>query len=179
MADTDTDPAPNPAPNPVLAHRAVRAVVDAMAAAGHPINNTLRVLPDSAPTAAAAAAQLSCDVGAIANSLIFELKNPDPAPLLILTSGGHRVDTKAISARLGLSKNAIKRAKPDDVKTWTGQAIGGVAPVGHAQPIRTLVDEDLRTFAEIWVAGGHHMAVYPTTFDTLVEVTHGEVVKVD
>src|SRR5581483_9321234 len=86
----------------------------------------VRELPEPAPTAVAAAAQLGCDVGAIANSLVF---SADGAPLLVLTSGAHRVDTAKVAGLLGVSK--VKRADPDFVRQATGQTIGGVAPVGH------------------------------------------------
>jgi len=155
----------------------VRAVISSLSAAGVAnADNLIRVLPDTAPTAAAAAAQLDCPVAAIANSLMFEAAGQ---PLLVLTSGGHRVDTKALGPRVGLSKSAIKRAKPDFVKLHTGQTIGGVAPVGHPAPIRTLVDEELKNYEVVWAAGGHHMAVFPIDFETLVRITNGTVVKVD
>src|SRR3954464_16065781 len=93
-------------------------------------------LPEPAPTAAAAAAQLGCEVGAIANSLIFAA---DGEPLLVLTSGAHRVDTAKVAAQIGATK--VKRAAPDFVRVAPGQPIGGVAPVGHPEPVRTLVDK--------------------------------------
>src|SRR5438477_13141289 len=86
----------------------------------------VRELPERAATAAAAAAQLGCEVGAIANSLVF---SADGAPLLVMTSGAHRVDTARVAAFVGAS--AVKRAEADSVRAWTGQVIGGVAPVGH------------------------------------------------
>jgi prolyl-tRNA editing enzyme YbaK/EbsC (Cys-tRNA(Pro) deacylase) len=161
----------------VLSHRAVRAVVAALEAANASVAAAgVRVLPFTAPTAATAAEQLGCGVGAIANSLVFEAGGQ---PLLVLTSGAHRVDTKLLGPRIGLSKSAIKRAKPEFVKIHTGQAIGGVAPVGHPARVRTLVDEELKNFPVVWAAAGHHMAVFPTDFETLVRITEGEVVKVD
>src|SRR5438552_18248152 len=90
----------------------------------------VRELPESAPTAASAAAQLGCEVGAIANSLVF---TADGAPLLVMTSGAHRVDTGKVAALVGAAK--VKRADPDFVRQATGQTIGGVAPVGHPQPL--------------------------------------------
>src|SRR5579859_2628026 len=99
------------------------------------VRGEVRELPERAPTAASAAAQLGCDVGAIANSLVF---NADGQPLLILTSGAHRVDTAKIAAHIGAAR--VRRADPDFVRSATGQVIGGVAPVGHPQPIRTLID---------------------------------------
>jgi prolyl-tRNA editing enzyme YbaK/EbsC (Cys-tRNA(Pro) deacylase) len=129
----------------------------------------LRVLPDAVTTAAAAAAALGVEVGQIANSLVFDA---DGAPLLVLTSGAHRVDTGKIAALVGAGR--VRRASPDFVRSATGQAIGGVAPVGHPAPLRTLVDRDLAQYAEIWAAGGIAHAVFPTTFAELVAVTGGE-----
>ena len=128
----------------------------------------VRELPEPAPTAAAAAAQLGCDVGAIANSLLF---NADGQPLLILTSGAHRVDTAVAAAVAGVS--SVKRADADFVRASTGQPIGGVAPVGHPQPIRTLVDVWLEKYEEVWAAAGHPHTVFPTTFGELVRITGG------
>ena len=129
----------------------------------------LRVLPDAVTTAAAAAAALGVEVGQIANSLVFDA---DGAPLLVLTSGAHRVDTGKIAALVGAGR--VRRASPDFVRAATGQSIGGVAPVGHPAPLRTLVDRDLAQYAEIWAAGGIPHAVFPTTFAELVAVTGGD-----
>jgi len=128
----------------------------------------VRELPEPAPTAATAAAQLGCDVGAIANSLVF---SADGAPLLVLTSGAHRVDTARVAALIGVAK--VKRADPEFVRQSTGQAIGGVAPVGHPAPLRTLVDEQLSGYDVVWAAGGHVHTVFPTSFGELVRITGG------
>jgi prolyl-tRNA editing enzyme YbaK/EbsC (Cys-tRNA(Pro) deacylase) len=128
----------------------------------------VRELPEPAPTAIAAAAQLGCPVGAIANSLLF---NADGEPLLILTSGAHRVDTGKVAAELGVTK--LGRADPDFVYASTGQRIGGVAPVGHPKPVRTLVDTALQPYKVVWAAGGHVHTVFPTSFAELVRITDG------
>jgi prolyl-tRNA editing enzyme YbaK/EbsC (Cys-tRNA(Pro) deacylase) len=128
----------------------------------------VRELPESAPTAAAAAAQLGCEVGAIANSLVF---SADGAPLLVMTSGAHRVDTDRVAALIGAS--AVRRADARSVKTWTGQAIGGVGPVGHPAPLRTLVDTWLDSYDVIWAAAGHPHTIFPTSFGELVRITGG------
>ncbi|HEV3170940.1 MAG TPA: YbaK/EbsC family protein, partial [Actinocrinis sp.] len=128
----------------------------------------------TAPTAAAAAEQIGCPVAAIANSLIF---NAAGDPLLVLTSGAHRVDTAKLAALLGLPK--LARATPEFVRTHTGQAIGGVAPVGHPAPIRTLIDQTLAEHGEIWAAAGHPHTVFPITFAELVELTKAETVSVN
>ena len=128
----------------------------------------VRELPEPAPTAATAAAQLGCTVGAIANSLVF---SADGAPVLVLTSGAHRVDTTRVAALIGAT--AVKRADPDFVRRTTGQVIGGVAPVGHPSPIRTLVDTWLDKYDVIWAAGGHPHTVFPTSYAELIRITNG------
>ena len=129
---------------------------------------TVRTLPSSARTAALAAEQLGCDVGAIANSLVFDA---DGSPLLVMTSGAHRVDTAFVASCLGLA--SVERAAPEQVRLWTGQAIGGVAPVGHPSPIRTLVDTWLDKYDVIWAAGGHPHTVFPTSYAELIRITNG------
>jgi prolyl-tRNA editing enzyme YbaK/EbsC (Cys-tRNA(Pro) deacylase) len=155
-----------PTTSAVLDHPAVRRVREALAAAGalgDPV-----VLTDPAPTAAAAAAQRGCPVAAIANSLVFDA---DGEPLLVLTSGGHRVDTTKVAALIGVTK--VGRADADMVKARTGMTIGGVAPVGHLEPVRTLVDVDLAHHDVVWAAAGHPHTVFPTTYDELVRITSG------
>ncbi|GAA3699202.1 YbaK/EbsC family protein [Nonomuraea antimicrobica] len=132
------------------------------------------VLPEKAPTAATAAAQLGCEVGAIANSLIFDA---DGSPLLVLTSGAHRVDVELIARTAGVER--VRRATPEFVRQATGQPIGGVAPVGHPAPVRTLVDNWLSKHEVVWAAGGHPHTVFPTTFDELVRITGGTPVDVE
>lgn len=149
-----------------------RLVHDSLRAAG--IAGDIVVLPDAASTAPLAAAALGVEVGAIANSLVFW---SDDEPLLVMTSGAHRVDTAALAERLG--RTTITRATPEQVREATGQAIGGVAPTGHPAPLTTVVDEDLARYPEIWAAGGTPHTVFPLTFDELVRVTAGTVAKVD
>jgi len=147
-------------------------VHEALRAAGIP--GDIVVLPDAASTAVLAAEALGVEVGAIANSLVFM---SDGEPLLVMTSGAHRVDTAALAARLG--RGRIQRASPDQVREATGQAIGGVAPTGHPAPLTTVVDEDLAHYPEIWAAGGTPHTVFPLTFDELVRLTGGTVLAVD
>ncbi len=147
------------------------AVAAALASAG--ARGEVRELAESARTAAEAAAALGCDVGAIANSLIFMA---DDSPVLILTSGGHRVDTAFVAGRLGVG--ALRRATPEQVRAATGQPIGGVAPVGHPAPVRTLVDVVLERYPVVWAAGGTPHTVFPTTYPELLRICHGEPVEV-
>jgi prolyl-tRNA editing enzyme YbaK/EbsC (Cys-tRNA(Pro) deacylase) len=165
MSSAPESPAPDDS-DQILEHPAVRRVREALAAAG--VTGAPVVLAEHAPTAATAAAQLDCTVAAIANSLVFAA---DGEPLLVLTSGGHRVDTAKVAALLGAAK--VSRADPELVREATGMAIGGVAPVGHATAIRTLVDIALADHDVVWAAAGHPRTVFPTTYDELVRVTGG------
>ena len=131
-------------------------------------------LPDSVHTAALAAEALGCEVGAIANSLLFDA---DGKPVLILTSGSHRVDTDKVAAAIGVA--SLRRAKPEFVRTHTGQVIGGVSPIAHPAPIRSFLDPWLRQYDEIWAAAGHPAAVFATTYDELVEMTGATPTDVD
>ena len=147
-------------------HKNAQHVASALSALG--VQGQVRELAEPAPSAATAAAQLGCDVGAIANSLVF---SADGAPLLVLTSGAHRVDTAKVAAELGVTK--VGRADAEFVYAATGQRIGGVAPVGHPEPIRTLVDTELAAYDVVWAAAGHVHTVFPTSFDELVRITGG------
>jgi prolyl-tRNA editing enzyme YbaK/EbsC (Cys-tRNA(Pro) deacylase) len=153
-------------------HPNVTAVQDALDAAdardGSGAHSVVRMLPEAVHTAAAAAAALGVEVGQIANSLIFDA---DGHPLLVLTSGAHRVDTAKVAALIGAA--SLRRATPDFVRTHTGQPIGGVAPLGHPKPVRTLVDVALAQYAEVWAAGGIPHAVYPSTYAELLRITAG------
>jgi prolyl-tRNA editing enzyme YbaK/EbsC (Cys-tRNA(Pro) deacylase) len=133
----------------------------------------VRTLGSSAKTAALAAEQLGCDVGAIANSLVFAA---DGDPLLVMTSGAHRVDTGLVAALIGAT--TVTRASASQVREWTGQAIGGVAPVGHPQPIRTLVDESLAQYPVLWAAAGSPHTVFPTSYPELLRITAGTVARI-
>ena len=123
-------------------------------------------LPESVHTAALAAASLGCEVGAIANSLLFDAGG---TPVLILTSGGHRVEVGKAAAAIGVER--LRRATPEFVKEHTGQVIGGVSPLGHPSPVPTYLDPWLRRHDEIWAAAGHPAAVFSTTYDELLAMT--------
>ncbi len=153
-------------------HRNAEHVASELTTLGVP--GQVRELAEPAPTAATAAAQLGCEVGAIANSLVF---NADGEPLLVLTSGAHRVNTAKVAAELGV--RTVGRADPEFVYASTGQRIGGVAPVGHPKPIRTLVDTALAGYDVVWAAAGHVHTVFPTSFEELVRITGGLPADVD
>ena len=132
------------------------------------------ILPDSAHTAALAAAALGCEVGAIANSLLFDA---DGEPVLILTSGAHRVDTDAVAARIGVG--GLRRASPEFVRRHTGQVIGGVSPLDHPAPVPTWIDPWLQRHEVVWAAAGHPAAVFSTTYDELCALTGATPVEVE
>lgn len=137
------------------------------------VDAQIRVLPDSARTAAEAAAAIGCDVAAIANSLVFVA---DDTPVLVMASGGHRADFAVLAENIGV--DGVAMAPASVVREATGQVIGGVAPIGHPTKLRTFVDEALREYDEIWAAAGHPHTVMPLTFDTLCALTGGEAIAV-
>jgi len=149
----------------VLEKAAVKRVAAALQE--HGCAGQIKVLSDSARTAAEAAAALGIEVGQIASSLIFKL--PDGSPLLIITSGRHRVDTDLVASNLGIEK--LGRVDADYVKEQSGFSIGGVAPIGWVSPATILIDQALNDYEVVWAAAGHPHAVYPTSFTELLAST--------
>lgn len=151
--------------DPTVNERNAR-VAAAVAAVG--IEPAITILEDEARTALAAAQQLGCEVGAIANSLVF---NCDGTPLLVMASGAARVDTDVLARNLGAA--AITKANPAFVSSATGQVIGGVAPTGHPARLRTVVDHTLVGYPVVWTAAGTPNSVMPLTYQQLLAVTDG------
>ncbi|MEO7351657.1 MAG: YbaK/EbsC family protein [Marmoricola sp.] len=162
----------NPGEHPAIAR--FRAELERRGGTGRIV-----VLPDSVHTARLAADALGCEVGAIANSLLFTVPTDDGEgePLLLLTSGAHRVETDKVVADLGIP--ALKRAKPDFVRRHTGQVIGGVSPFTHPAPVRTYLDPWLRRYDEIWAAAGHPAAVFSSTYEELQRMTGADELEVE
>ena len=131
------------------------------------IYGEVHVLSDSARTAQEAADALGILVGQVASSIVFKLD--DESPLLVITSGRHRVDTKLVAEKLGIAK--LHRVDADYVKEKSGFSIGGVSPVGWINPATILIDEALNDYEIVWAAAGHPHSVYPTTFAELVAAT--------
>jgi len=156
----------------VLEKAAVKRVVAALQE--HGCDGQIKVLSDSARTAAEAAAALGIEVGQIASSLIFKL--PDGSPLLIITSGRHRVDTDLVASNLGIEK--LGRVDADYVKEQSGFSIGGVAPIGWVSPATILIDQALNDYEVVWAAAGHPHAVYPTSFAELLAITSAKPMNV-
>ena len=125
----------------------------------------LRQLPESSRTAQEAAAACGCELGQIVKSLVFSAAG---GPLLVLCAGDRRVDT----AQLG---TGAQMARPAEVRELTGFAIGGVPPLGHDQPLPTVVDASLRRFATVWCAAGTPSSVFEIGTEALIEATGGDV----
>lgn len=162
-------------------HPSVERVGSALKDLG--VRGQVRVLRESARTAVDAAQALDIQVGQIASSLVFvtvpsanDSLDGRPEPLLVLTSGAHRVDVRKVADLLGLA--GLDRAGADTVRAATGFAIGGVAPVAHPAPLRTLVDVALSRYNIGWAAAGHPHAVFPTTYDELLRITGGQSAEV-
>ena len=159
--------------NGILEKSAVKRVVAAMETFS--ITGEIRVLSETAKSAAEAAAGLGIEVGQIASSIIFKL--PDETPLLVITSGRHRVDTELVANKLGIEK--LERVDADYVKEKSGFSIGGVAPIGWIKtPSLTLIDEALNDYEVVWAAAGHPHAVFPTTFAELLSAAQATPMKV-
>ena len=149
----------------ILERGPVKRVIDVLQS-----NNMgkVHVLEDSARTAQDAATALNIEVGQIASSLIFRL--PEGAPILIITSGRHRVDTDLVARTLDVPH--LDRADANYVKELSGFSVGGVSPLGWITTINHVyIDEALNDYDAIWAAAGHPHAVFPTTFAELKKVT--------
>ena len=132
------------------------------------VQGEIIVLSDSARTAQEAADALGILVGQVASSIVFKLD--DESPLLVITSGRHRVDTKLVAEKLGVAK--LHRVDADYVKEKSGFSIGGVSPLGWiSKPEIILIDQALNDYEVVWAASGHPHAVYPTTYAELIQCT--------
>lgn len=151
----------------VLVPEPVARVKHALTALG--AEDTVTVFDSKVPTAAAAAAALGCDVAAITNSLVFDVGG---TPLLILASGAARVDVRKVASQLGTGR--IRPAGPDFVLEHTGQEVGGVAPVGHPERIRTLLDESLAAHPVLWAGAGDHNSMFSISYKELRRITAAE-----
>jgi len=139
----------------------------------HGVSLEVIELPMSTRTAADAAAAIGCEVGQIAKSLIFQGEDSRQA-YLVIASGKNHVDENLVAEKVG---EMIWIAPAAFVRAETGYAIGGVPPVGHDVPIRTVIDQDLMEYDEIWAAAGTPRAVFRLTPRDLVALTKGEVFR--
>jgi prolyl-tRNA editing enzyme YbaK/EbsC (Cys-tRNA(Pro) deacylase) len=134
----------------------------------------IRVQTFDAPTSTAeeAAAAIGCELGAIVKSLCFIVADD---PVLVLAAGDRRVDSKALRRIFGVSKRQVAIADRETVLRVTGYEVGGVPPLGHPQPLRTLIDRSLERFTTVYAAAGTSHAIFPIPYDTLITVTAGTV----
>ena len=150
----------------ILEKAAVKRFKEAADSLG--VKGEINILADTARTAIDAANGLGIEVGQIASSLIFRL--PSGNPLLIITSGRHRVDTELVATNLGIAE--LGRADANYVKEISGYSVGGVSPLGWiSKPEIILIDEALSDYDVVWAAAGHPHAVYPTTYAELITCT--------
>ena len=157
----------------ILEKQAVKRVLAALAE--NQIKGEVKILSETAKSAAEAANGLGIEVGQIASSIIFKL--PDNSPLLVITSGRHRVDTELVATKLGMGE--LGRVDADYVKASSGFSIGGVSPIGWLNPPAvTLIDTALADYEVVWAAAGHPHAVFPTSFAELESVCNATAMKV-
>lgn len=154
---------------PTFANPSIERVRSALEASN--IGVEIVNLSESARTAQDAANALGIEVGQVASSIVFGLPgDPDQTPLLVITSGRHRVDTHLVAQFLGVEK--LLRADAEFVRKWSGFAIGGVSPLAWTSPnVRTIIDVALADYDVIWAAAGHPHAVFPTTYADLIRCT--------
>jgi len=136
---------------------------------------TVIELERSTATAPEAAAAVSAPLGSIVKSLIFMAAGE---PLLVLVAGDRMADSKRIARLLGVSKKKVRIARPQEVEAVAGCSPGGVPPVAHLRPLRTLIDRSLSRFETVWAAAGAPNALFPIAYAELVRLTGGEVVDI-
>jgi prolyl-tRNA editing enzyme YbaK/EbsC (Cys-tRNA(Pro) deacylase) len=153
----------------ILEKAAVKRFKEAADSLG--VKGEINILAETARTAIDAANGLGIEVGQIASSLIFKL--PSGNPLLIITSGRHRVDTELVAKNLNIPE--LGRADANYVKDVSGYSVGGVSPIGWiSTPEITLIDEALNDYEVVWAASGHPHAVYPTSYSELISCTNAK-----
>jgi len=153
----------------ILEKAAVKRFKEAADSLG--VKGEINILAETARTAIDAANGLGIEVGQIASSLIFKL--PSGNPLLIITSGRHRVDTELVAKNLNIPE--LGRADANYVKEVSGYSVGGVSPIGWiSTPEITLIDEALSDYEVVWAASGHPHAVYPTSYAELIACTKAQ-----
>jgi prolyl-tRNA editing enzyme YbaK/EbsC (Cys-tRNA(Pro) deacylase) len=153
----------------ILEKAAVKRFKEAADSLG--VKGEINILAETARTAIDAANGLGIEVGQIASSLIFTL--PSGNPLLIITSGRHRVDTELVAKNLNIPE--LGRADANYVKEVSGYSVGGVSPIGWlSTPEITLIDEALNDYEVVWAASGHPHAVYPTSYTELIDCTNAK-----
>lgn len=147
------------------AHPAIQRVLDAALRKGVTLEVTQ--FTESTHTAAEAANAVGAELGQIVKSLVFVVPSADGTtePLLCLVAGPNRVDLARLAAVAGESD--VRRATAREAHDLTGFSIGGIPPIGHARPVRVIMDPDLGRFPIVWAAAGLPTAVFPVPPATL------------
>ena len=140
------------------------------AAQAHGLDITIKNFDAETRTAQQAADAIGCDVAQIVKSLCFTVND---APVMALVSGANQLDTGKLAKLMGVGKKKVKRADAHTVRRATGYAIGGVAPLGHLEPMQLFIDDDLLTFDIVWAAAGTPHAVFPIEPRKLQQATAG------
>ncbi|MGF1503733.1 MAG: YbaK/EbsC family protein [Chloroflexi bacterium] len=146
----------------------VQAALDALG-----LETRVQIYESSTRTAQEAADSIGCELGAIAKSLCFMING---TPVVIITAGDQRVDTRKVAAHYDVGRKKVKIASPQQTHQATGFAVGGVSPVGHDLPI--LIDATLARFETVYAAAGSPNAIFPIAYEALLRVTEGMVVDV-
>ncbi len=133
------------------------------------------VVEESTHTAELAAAAAGCELGQIVKTLAVYVSG---APRLVLIPGDRRLDDRLVAAHAGVGRKQVKLASPEQVLALTGYPVGGVSPFALPQPIAILVDESLRRFEIVWVAGGSASAIFPIGLTDLMRWVRGTFVTV-
>lgn len=152
--------------------RSAARVQSALEAMG--LDLEVKELPSSTRTAEQAAQAVGCQVGQIAKSLVFRTQDSG-SPVMVIASGANRVDEARIAEQCG---EPVELADPDFVRSVTGFAIGGVAPVGLQTRFPVLIDEDLLQYGQVWAAAGTPRAVFPIDPDQLARATGGKLTRI-
>jgi prolyl-tRNA editing enzyme YbaK/EbsC (Cys-tRNA(Pro) deacylase) len=118
-------------------------------------------------TSAEAATAVGCSVAEIAKSVVFRAKTSGLA-VVVVASGDNRVCENKVAKLVG---EKLGRANADFVRESTGYAIGGVSPLGHANPVIMLLDADLQNYKIVWAAAGTPFSVFPLTPNELERLT--------
>ncbi|HVM09234.1 MAG TPA: YbaK/EbsC family protein [Acidimicrobiales bacterium] len=149
-------------------HKNARRVVEAARELGLDIEP--QEFDEHTRTAEDAARTIGVTVGQIVKSLVFLV---DDLPVLALVSGDNLLDEAKLAAAAGGGE--VTRADANKVREVTGYPVGGVPPLGHAQPLRVFVDEDLCRHDVVWAAAGTPHCNFSIAPADLVRATGGAV----
>jgi Cys-tRNA(Pro) deacylase len=127
-------------------------------------------LEASTRTAQQAADAIGTELGSIVKSLVFLA---DGEPIVVLVAGDRRADTSKLKSLLAVRRVVI--ADADQVREYTGYAIGGVPPIGHRTALPIWIDISLGRFETVYAAAGGSRAIFPIAYSKLVELTEGRV----